>query len=129
MSNSEKWKEESAAAVSSLSSTMVSSTATGFRDVAKASSGVTYIIIKDFHFAESPEAVSDSSYEELEARVRNLEAQIAELPEPKTQAFKCKENFQREWQTATTKLQKWHCLMTYGWCLAHGFNLYFPLVG
>ena len=101
-------KEESNTAVTSLSSTLVSSMATGFPEIAKASNGITDTIVNHFHFAPSPEAVPDRSYEELQAKVRDLETHLA---------------------AATTKREKWHCLMTYSICLAHGFNLSFPLPG
>ena len=108
---------------------MVSSTATGFPEIAKASSGLTFIIIDKFHFAKSPAAVPDRAYKEMEAKVRDLETKIAAISGPKTQAFKCQADFDQCWQVATTKTEKWHCLMTYTICLGHGFNLSFPLPG
>ena len=129
MSDSEKWKEESVTAVTSLSTTVVSATATGLPHVARASSGITFVIVNEFHFAQSPDAVPDRAYEELRAKIGNLEAQIEALPGPKTHAFNCKEDFDGCWQGANTKLQKWHCLMTYGWCLAQGFNVSFSPPG
>ncbi len=120
-------KEESKTAVTSLSSTLVSSTASGFPEIAKASSGITYMIVENFHFAPSPEAVPDRSYEELQAKVRDLETHLAAIPGPKTHAFRCKAEFGECWEAATTKPEKWHCLMTYSFCLGHGFNLSFPL--
>ncbi len=122
-------KEESKAALTSLSSTLVSSTATGFPEIAKASSGITYIIVENFHFAPSPEAVPDRSYEELQARVEDLETHLAAIPDTQTHAFRCKQEFERCKETATTKSEKWHCGMTYAFCLGHGFTLSFPLQG
>ena len=123
----EKWKEESATAVATLSTTLASATATGLPDLAKASSGVTFIIVNNFYFAESPEAVSDRDFEELQAKIRNLEAQIELISGQKTQAQKCKEEFERNWQEAATKPQMYHCLMTYCICLVQGFNVSFPI--
>lgn len=122
-------KEESKTAVTSLSSTLVSSTASGFPEIAKASSGITYIIVENFHFAPSPEAVPDRFYEELQARVRDLETHLAAISGTKSHAFKCKEEFDECREAATTKPEKWHCLMTYAVCMGHGFNLSFPLPG
>ena len=76
------WKEASATAVAEVTTMVASSTASGFPDVAKAGSAITYIIVNDFHFAESADAISDTSYEKLEADVRKLETDIDVLPGP-----------------------------------------------
>ncbi len=122
-------KEESATAINSLSSSLVSATATGFSEIAKESSGITYTIINHFHFAPSPEAVPERAYADLHARLGALETHLAAIPDTKTHAFKCKEEFDQCWAAATTKPQKSHCLMTYSFCMGHGFNLSFPLPG
>ena len=96
MADIEDWKEESAKAVTALSSATASSTATGLFDVAKASTGVTYVIVNHFHFATGPADVPNSRYEELLAKVRDLETQIEALPGPKSHAFKCKDDFDRD---------------------------------
>ena len=122
-------KEESATAVGSLSSTLVSATVHGFPEIAKASSVITYMIVENFHFAPSPEAVSDRSYEELQGKISELETHIAAIPEPLTDAFRCKQDFEGCLETAANKTAFWHCLMVYAICLAHGFNLSFSLPG
>ena len=123
MTDPKDWKEQSQQAITVLSTATSSSTATDLPEVAKASSGVTYIIVNNFHFAPSPEAVPDHKFEELRTMVKALESKIEMVPSAKTHAQKCKEEYERNWQQAHTKPEKFYCLTTYATCLAHGFNM------
>ncbi len=127
MTDPKDWKEISQQAITVLSTATSSSTATDFREVAKATSGVTYIIVNHFHFAQSPEEVPDQRYEELLTMVKVLESKVELLPAAKTHAQKCKEEFDRNWQNAHTKAEMFHCITIYAACLGHGFNISIPI--
>ena len=127
MTDPKDWKEESQQAITVLSTATASSTATNLPEVAKASSGVNYFIVNNFHFAPNPEAVPDRHYEELLTMVKAMESKIEMVPSAKTHAQRCKEEHESNWQNAYTKRQQFHCLVTYAACLAHGFNISIPI--
>jgi hypothetical protein len=115
------WKEESASAVTSASALVSAATATGDAGLAKAGSGVTFIIVNQFHFAESPEVVPTRAYSELKAQVAELEAQLQAKPGQRSRVQRCKKEFDSNWAEARTKRQKRHCLMIYVACLGEGY--------
>src|SRR4051794_3763236 len=97
------WKGESSTALTSVSALVTAATATGDAGVAKAGSGVTYIIVNNFHFVESPDAVSAQSFDELRAKVAELQSQLQAKPDERSRAQRCMEEFQGNWEKATTK--------------------------
>ena len=119
------WKKDSTTVVISLATT-VSSTATEHPEIARTSINAQYIMVNNFYFAESLDAVSDRVYEELQSKVVELEKQIEAIqaPTPPAPAFDCKHQYEQCVKMATTKSAKYHCLMTYFVCLTQGYQVH-----
>ena len=72
------------------------------------------------------DAVSAQAIEDLKSQLTRLEKAIRAEGD-RTQAQKCHDEFQRNWEQASTLGQKTHCLLTYAICLGHGFNISIPI--
>ena len=116
------WKEESASAVSSLTTITASATATGFIDVAKASNDATSIMVYHIYPASTPGAVPDTQIRRLEKKLDKLATTVkAARPEHRSDVQRCREEYDQNLRAAKTKKARAHCLMTYMLCIANCF--------
>ena len=125
MSDWEDQKKDFVTAVQSLAIASTSAAATGFTDVAEASANVNYVITNQFNFyilqAPPTKEIPDHDINNLEERVRALEAQIRNVNVPSTESFRCQQDFEACVRNATSKVQKANCLMSYAACLSNLF--------
>jgi len=108
-------KEESASAVSSLTTITASATATGFGEIAKESNKATSIIVNYIYPAPSIDAVAESRLTALEASMGRLGAQLVQRD--RSQVQRCMDEFAANRKKAKSKQERFHAAGIYALCL------------
>ena len=106
MAEGDDWKKAPADAVTSLSSSVVASTATGYHDVAKAGAKTVVYITNNIINLPTPQDVDQQMLEGLRSTATEFEQSAERAGVPNTYIFKLKQDRDNELEKSTTLLQK-----------------------
>ncbi len=117
---SDDWRTVSIMAVSSLSSVTSTATEVGHVEIALSSNHAQELVLRILR-SNDPEDVNDVVYDQLKIVLTRL-SKRSDAEGPQTQAFTCLAEFEPCWESASSKVKKAVCLVTFAACLAHGLT-------
>ena len=106
MAVGDDWKKASADAITSVSSSVVSSTATGHHEVAKAGTQVVVYITNNIYSLPALKNVDQHTLEGLQTTATAFELSATSAGVPSTYVFQLKRDRDNELKEATTMRQK-----------------------
>ncbi len=106
MAEGDDWKKPTADAITSLSSSVISSTATGHLDLAKAGSQVVVEFNNSVIYLSSPRDLNPQILQGLQSTATELEQSAEKAGVPNTYIFQLKQDRDNELKKCTTVLQQ-----------------------
>ena len=106
MAEGDDWKKANADAIASLSSSVISSTATGHQDVALAGAEVVVYITNNIFSLSTPQEVDQPTLEGLQSTATTLEQTATGAGVPNTYIFQLMQDRDNALRNATTPGQK-----------------------
>ena len=106
MAEGDDWKKPTADAITSLSSSVVSSTATGHLDLAKAGANLVIELNQGVIYLTSPRDLNQQTLEGVQSKATAYEQSAEKAGVPNTYVFGLKQDRDNELKKSTTVLQK-----------------------